>query len=118
MNTESSVAAMQNLKLFGMAKLYKVVAGHPVHQQPEAHTLIGMLTDAETQYRLAQRTQLFLRLSKLRYNTMPEQVKTAPDRGLTKEGLLRFCDGNFIDKGENILVTGATGCGYAKYIIM
>jgi DNA replication protein DnaC len=111
MDTESSVAAMQDLKLFGMAKLYKVVAGQPVHQQPEAHTLIGMLTDAETQYRLAQRTQLFLRLSKLRYNTMPEQVKTAPDRGLTKEELLRFCDGSFIEKGENILVTGATGCG-------
>lgn len=111
MNTESTVAGMQDLKLFGMAKLYRVVADQPVHQQPEAHTLIGMLTDAETQHRLAQRTQLFLRLSKLRYNTMPEQVKTAADRGLTKEELLRFCDGSFINKGENILITGATGCG-------
>ena len=49
---------------------------------------MGMLTDAEAQYRLAQRAQLYLRLSKLRYNTMPEQVKTAPDRGITKEQLL------------------------------
>ena len=72
---------------------------------------MGMLTDAEAQYRLAQRTQLYLRLSKLRYNTMPEQVKTAPDRGITKEQLLMLCDGAFIDKGENILITGATGCG-------
>lgn len=111
MNTESTIEEMQELKLFGMAKLYRAVADQPTHQQPEAHALIGMLTDAEAQHRLAQRTQLFLRLSKLRYNTMPEQVKTAADRGLTKEGLLRFCDGSFINKGENILITGATGCG-------
>ena len=111
MDTESTVAGMQDLKLFGMAKLYKVVTEQPVHQQPEAHALIGMLTDAEAQHRLAQRTQLLLRLSKLRYNTMPEQVKTGAERGLSKEGLLRFCDGSFIEKGENVLITGATGCG-------
>lgn len=111
MNTESTVEQMQDLKLFGMARLYQTVADQPVHQQPEAHTLMAMLTEAETQHRLSQRTQLFLRLAKLRYNTIPEQVKTAADRGLTKEELLRFCDGSFIDKGENILITGSTGCG-------
>jgi len=50
MNTESTVEQMQHLKLFGMSKLYKAVLDQPVHQQPEAHTLLGMLTDAETQY--------------------------------------------------------------------
>lgn len=111
MNAQSTVEQMQDLKLFGMAKLYQAVLDQPVHQHPEAHTLMGMLADAETQYRLGQRTQLFLRLSKLRYNTMPEQVKTHGDRGITKEQLLRFCDGTFISEGQNILITGSTGCG-------
>jgi len=111
MNTQSTVEQMQHLKLFGMSKLYQAIVNQPGHQHPEAHTLMGMLTDAEAQYRLSQRTQLYLRLSKLRYNTMPEQVKTAHDRGITKEQLLMLCDGAFIDKGENILITGATGCG-------
>ena len=111
MNTQSTVEQMQRLKLFGMSKLYQAIINQPSHQHPEAHTLMGMLTDSEAQYRLSQRTQLYLRLSKLRYNTMPEQVKTAPDRGITKEKLLMLCDGAFIDKGENILITGATGCG-------
>lgn len=111
MNTQSTVEQMQHLKLFGMSKLYQAIVNQPSHQHPEAHTLMGMLTDAEAQYRLSQRTQLYLRLSKLRYNTMPEQVKTAHDRGITKEQLLMLCDGAFIDKGENILITGATGCG-------
>jgi DNA replication protein DnaC len=111
MNTESTVEQMQHLKLFGMSKLYKAVLDQPSHQQPEAHTLLGMLTDAEAQYRLSQRTQLYLRLSKLRYNTMPEQVNTTAGRGITREQLLLFCDGSFIEKGENILITGLTGCG-------
>ena len=111
MNTQSTVEQLQHLKLFGMSRLYQAIINQPSHQHPEAHTLMGMLTDVEAQHRLAQRTQLYLRLSKLRYNTMPEQVKTAPDRGITKEQLLMLCDGTFIDKGENILITGATGCG-------
>ena len=74
MNTQSTVEQMQHLKLFGMSKLYRAVLDQPVHQQPEAHMLLGMLADAETQYRLSQRTQLYLCLSRLRYNTMPEQV--------------------------------------------
>ena len=111
MNMQSTVEQLQHLKLFGMSRLYQAIINQPSHQHPEAHTLMGMLTDAEAQHRLAQRTQLYLRLSKLRYNTMPEQVKTAPDRGITKEQLLMLCDGAFIDKGENILITGATGCG-------
>lgn len=111
MNTESTVHQMQHLKLFGMSKLYKTVVDQPLHQQPEAHTLLGMLTDAEVQYRLSQRTQLYLKLSKLRYNTMPEQVNTTAGRGITREQLLLLCDGSFIEKGENILINGATGCG-------
>ena len=104
MNTQSTVEQLQHLKLFGISRLYQAVINQPTHQHPEAHTLMSMLTDAEAQYRLAQRTQLYLRLSKLRYNTMPEQVKTAPDRGITKEQLLMLCDGAFIDKGESILI--------------
>jgi DNA replication protein DnaC len=111
MNTESTVEQMQHLKLFGMSKLYKAVLDQPSHEQPEAHTLLGMLTDAETQYRLSQRTQLYLRLSKLRYSTLPEQVNTTSGRGITRDQLLLFCDGSFIEKGENVLVTGLTGCG-------
>ena len=99
------------LKLFGMAGLYQAVTEQPAHPQPDAHALTGMLAEAETQYRQQQRTQLYLRLSRLRYHALVEQVQAAPQRGITKEQLLQFCDGMFITKGENILISGATGCG-------
>ncbi|MEI6950841.1 IS21-like element helper ATPase IstB [Paraflavisolibacter sp. H34] len=111
MNTKSTLEQLTELKLYGMAHLYQAVTEQPVHQQPEAHTLMGMLAEAETQYRQGQRTQLYLRLSKLRYHALTEQVATGEQRGLSKEALLQFCDGSFIDRAENVLITGSTGCG-------
>jgi len=111
MNTQNTLEQLQKLKLHGMAKRYEAVLNQSSHQQPEPHTLIALLIEAESGYRTHQRTQLYLRLSRLRYNATPEQVNCTPGRGLTKEQLITFCDGMFIEKSENLLITGATGCG-------
>ena len=76
----------------------------PVHQQPESHTIIGLLAEAESGYRVHQRTELFLRLSKLRYNATPEQINCTHGRGITKEMLATLSDGTFIEKSENLLI--------------
>ena len=111
MNQQSTLEQLQELKLAGMAKRYEAIMKQPVHQQPEPHTIIGLLTEAEAGYRVHQRTQLYLRLSKLRYNATPEQINCTPGRGITKEILSTLSDGVFIEKSENLLITGATGCG-------
>jgi DNA replication protein DnaC len=111
MNTQSTLDQLQQLKLYGMARRYEAVLGQPSHEQPEPHALIATLSEAEAGYRIHQRTQLYLRLSRLRYNATPEQVNCTAGRGLTREQLVTFCDGMFIQKSENLLITGATGCG-------
>jgi DNA replication protein DnaC len=111
MNHQSSLESMQRLKLGGMAKRYEAIMRLPVEQQPEPHAIIGMLLDAEADFRVHHRTQLYLRLSKLRYNATPEQVNCAPGRGITKEMLVTLSDGSYIEKAENLLITGSTGCG-------
>jgi DNA replication protein DnaC len=111
MNTQNNLEQLKELKLIGMASTYQAVLDQPLHQQPELHLLIGMLTEAEIGYRQRARTELLLRLAKLRYPVLPEQVICSPERGLTIEQLLRLTDGSFIEKGDNILITGATGCG-------
>lgn len=111
MNTQKTVDQMQELRVHGMAKLYQAITEQPIHQQPEAHLMIGMLTEAEIQNRQHYKTQQLLRLSKLRYHALVEQVNTSSQRGISKENLLQFSDGAYIEKGENILITGSTGCG-------
>ena len=36
---------------------------------------------------------------------------TAHGRGITKEVLAILTDGSFIEKSENLLIPGSTGCG-------
>jgi len=111
MNQQSTLEQLQELKLSGMAKRYEAIMKQPIHQQPEPHELVGLLAEAESGYRIHQRTQLYLRMSKLRYNASPEQINCTPGRGITKEMLTILSDGTFIEKSENLLITGATGCG-------
>lgn len=115
MNQQSTLEQLQTLKLTGMAKRYESVIKQPVHQQPEPHALIASLSEAEASYRVHQRTQLYLRLSKLRYNATPEQINCTPGRGITKEMLTTLADGTFIEKAENILITGSTGSGKSYF---
>ena len=102
---------MMELKLYGMAKSYETQLNQPAHQQPDGHTLVAMLTEAEAHSRVHQRTNLYLRLAKLRYLVHPEQIKCSTERNLTKEQLRFLGEVAFIDNAENVLITGATGCG-------
>lgn len=111
MNTKHTLDQMMELKLFGMAKSYEVQLNQPAHHQPDGHTLIAMLTEAEAHNRVHQRTNLYLRLAKLRYLIQPEQIHCSAERNLTREQLRFLSEVAFIENAENVLITGATGCG-------
>jgi DNA replication protein DnaC len=111
MNTQNTVDQLRSLKLSGMAKRYEATLLLPIHELQDPHSLIGMLTQAEMEYREHARTQKYLTYSKLRYHALPEDILCTPERGINREQVLRLSDGMFIEKGENVLITGATGCG-------
>jgi DNA replication protein DnaC len=111
MNTQHTVDQLQALKLHRMARAYGVITSQPVHLHPEAHEMVAMLTEAELQSKLHYRTQLFLRLARLRYSVLPEQIQCSAGRNLTKEQLLLLCEGAFIRNGETVLINGSTGSG-------
>jgi len=111
MNTKSTLDQLKQLKLHGMAATYQAILDQPVHQQPEPHLLMGMLTEAEIQARQSSRTEMYLKLSRLRYHALPEQINCSEQRGITSTQLIQLTDGAFIERGDNILITGATGCG-------
>lgn len=111
MNTQETVDQLKTLKLKGMMQAYQSLITMPVHEQLTLHQAVARLAEAELQYRGHQKTQMYLRLSKLRYNAVLEQVHCSENRNFTKEQLLYFADCSFIERAENILITGATGCG-------
>lgn len=111
MNTQNTLEQLKGLKLMGMAKRYEAALSLPIHEIEDVHSLIAMITQAEVEYREYTRTQKYLKASKLRYHALPEDIICNAERGITREQVLRLSDGMFIEKGENVLITGATGCG-------
>lgn len=111
MNTQLTLDQLRTMKLHGMADAYQELLTLPVQEQPSADLMIGKLVDAEHAYRKEQTTRRHLLRSKIRYPAMLEQIHCSADRNLSHEKLLSLADCRYIERGENILITGATGCG-------
>ncbi len=111
MNTNETLQQMQQLKFHGMQSSYSLQLELPIHQQLEAHELIAQLIQAELLSRNNERTAYYLRLAKLRLPAIAEQVECSVVRNFTKQQLATLLEGHYLRQGENILITGATGCG-------
>jgi len=111
MNTNETLQQMQQLKFHGMAASYSTQLDLPIHQQLESHELIGQLMQAEMLSRNNERTTYYLKLAKLRQPAIPEHIECSVSRNLTKQQLLTLLEGHYLRQGENVLITGSTGCG-------
>ena len=111
MNTSETLQQLQHLKLQGMHNAYSHQLGLPVHQQLDAHELVGQLVQAESLFKTNERTAYYLRLAKLRLPAIVEQVECGINRNFTKQQLATFMEGHYLRQGQNILITGSTGCG-------
>lgn len=111
MNTQITLDHLSELKLDGMARAYQAVLSMPMQDQPSLNQFMARLAESEIQHRTQKKTEMFLLQSKLRYNAVLEQVYCNTNRNLSRENLLAIADCSFIERSENLLITGATGCG-------
>lgn len=111
MNTEATLEQLRALRLQGMVRSYEAVLALPLQSQPGPHELLAQLVQHEIENKRSRRTELYLRMSKLRYASMLEEVKCSAERNLTREQVSILADCSWIDRAENLLITGATGCG-------
>ena len=111
MNISQTTHQLRELKLHAMANLYESTAQMPLHKQPSAHELMAQLTQSELLDRNDRKTKILLKLSRLRYDAMLENIEYRKDRNLSKESILQLMDCSWIKRAENVLITGATGCG-------
>ena len=118
MNTTQTLEQMQKLRLYGMYASYKSQLELPMDQQLEGHELLAHLIGSEQLTRSNEKTAYYLKLAKLRLPATIEQIECSAGRNLTKQQLAALAEGRYLLQGENLLITGATGCGYAKQLIM
>ncbi len=102
---------MKTLRLLGMHQAYRSQLELPLDHQLESHELIAHLLQAEDLWRAKEKTAYYLKLAKLRLPATIEQIECSEGRNLTRSQLALLSEGRYLHSGDNILLTGATGCG-------
>ena len=102
---------MRKMKLLGMHRAFKtdLEAGRAEKYTPDE--IITHLIDAEWDERQNRNVNLRITNARFRYKAMLEDIYYHADRNIDKNQIMRFTDCAFINKGENILITGSTGIG-------
>lgn len=111
MNSTQTLQQMHGLRLQGMYQAYRSQLELPMNQQLESHELIAHLIQSEELNRANEKTAYYLKLAKLRLPATLEQIECGASRNLSKQQLATLAEGLYLSNGENILITGATGCG-------
>jgi DNA replication protein DnaC len=111
MNTTQTLEQMKQMRLQGMHHAYHSQLELPMDQQLETHDLIAHLVQSEDLNRSNEKTAYYLKLAKLRLPATIEQIECSASRNLGRQQLAVIAEGRYLESGENILITGSTGCG-------
>jgi DNA replication protein DnaC len=111
MNTTQTLEQMKGLRLTGMHHAYRSQLELPMDHQLEGHELVAHLIQSEELQRTNEKTAYYLKLAKLRLPATIEQIQCSAARNLSKQQLAMLSEGKYLHHGENVLITGATGCG-------
>jgi len=99
------------LGLTGMAKAFEEQRRSPDLEALSFEERIGLLVDREAAERDTKRLTARLKFAALRQNACVEDVDWRTPRGIDRAVFARLVVGDWIDRHENVLITGAAGLG-------
>lgn len=102
---------MNQLRLQGMSRNWKALTEtRRVHELTLAEGLL-ILLQSEIDDRKNRRFDRLQKNARFRYKASCEELLYDPSRGMDKALIGQLLTGEYIGKGESVLITGATGCG-------
>lgn len=111
MENKDIVDRLRLLGLYGMAEAAYDMLKLPVQMRPSLESAVCKMIETEVSTRDAKRTARLLKAAKLRVKALIEDIVCSTTRNLTREQLMTVADCGFVRRGENLLITGLTGCG-------
>ena len=108
---EQTMERMKKMKLHGMVRAFRTSLESGNAEKWTADELLSMLIDSEWDERYNRKLDRNVKNARFRYKAAVEQINFEIPRDLNKNHILRLADCDFINKKENVLVTGSTGIG-------
>lgn len=111
MNNSTTLNQMVQMKLHGMLRSYQAMLDTNQYHNLTNDELIAILLQAEWEEREQRKISRFIKAARFRYQASIETISFTANRDLDKNLIIRLADCSFINKNENILITGPTGVG-------
>ena len=108
---EITLTRMKQMKLFGMHGAFKTAIETGKTDDYTIDQFVSMITDAEWDDRNNRKIERSIKNARFHYKSSIENVIYDQSRNIDKTKLLRLAECNYIDKCENVLITGSTGAG-------
>ena len=110
MNT-NTLDKLRKLKFYGMFHAFKSSIETGQTDQYTSDELLAHLIDSEWDYRQNRRIERQILYARFRYKASIEEIHYHADRSIDRNQVMRLADCTFIDRYENLLITGSTGIG-------
>lgn len=109
---EATMEKLFLMKLFGMTEGLKEQMNNPQYSDLSFEERLGILVDKETLYRENRRLKTLASKAHFRYpSACFENIDFRTRRGMTKDGLFRLCQNDWIRSHHNLIIIGPTGVG-------
>jgi len=102
---------LKELRLHGMQQCWQSLVETRRHHELQLAEGLEILLQAEMQQRTNNRFERLRKTARFRYQASIEEIVFDTSRGLDKSQVSQLITGEYISKGEPVLITGATGCG-------
>lgn len=111
MSSNLIISQLKSLRLPGMAEAVSDMLKLPVQMRPSLESAVTKMIETEIRSRDDNRTARLLKAARLPEKVLIESITCSAARNLTFDQLSALSDCGFVRNGENLLITGKTGCG-------
>ena len=108
---EITTTKMKQMKLYGMHNAFKTAIESGKTDHDTLDQFIAMLIDAEWDERHKRRIERSIKNARFHYKTKIENSNFDASRNLDRNQVLRLAACDFVEKNQNVLITGSTGVG-------
>ncbi len=103
---EQTITRLKEMKLYGMHSAFRASLETGNMNEMTTDEMVAHLVEEEWDDRHNRKITRGIINAKFRYKASVEQMNFETDRGMDKNQVMRLADCTFIDKKENILLTG------------
>ena len=102
---------LSRLRLHGMSRTWQALLETRRQHELSLSDGLELLLQSEEQERTNNRFERLRKNARFRYQSSIEELSMDASRGMDKALISALATGEYLSKGESVLITGSTGCG-------